>query len=258
MPNWCSNVFDISGSKEEMKKFKDILNSPNELIEIICLSENKESLRTDYLNKQRAKEDYLDNILQFAESKTKPIDEFIMNEFKNESFSKIKLDELGNVIEVQEINMLQKFFPMPKDFLNSSLSKGELIKKYGYKDWYDWRVNNWGTKWEIDIKITYDDENTISMYFDTAWAPPVSWLEKISKDFPKLHFHLEYKESGCTFQGIREICVDSGLDIDETSDYYGDCGECETDYDSYGHCECVDDEGKKLVWGEEVEEEEEF
>ena len=246
MPNWCSNVFGISGSKEEMKKFKDILNSPNELIKIICLSENKESLRTDYLNKQRAKEDYLDNILQFAESKTKPIDEFIMNEFKNESFSKIKLDELGNVIEVEEINMLQKFFPMPKDFLNSSLSKEELIKKYGCKDWYDWRVHNWGTKWEVDINRDIENEDEFTCVFESAWSPPTAWLEKVGNDFPKLNFILNYEESGCCFKGTFEICVEDDIYEDTCDEWFGDCGECEEDYDSDGVCGCVGENGKPL------------
>ncbi len=50
--------------------------------------------------------------------------------------------------------------------------------------WYDWRINNWGTKWN-----TYDDElcevnETLEYRFSTAWSPPemaVAHLREIYK-----------------------------------------------------------------------------
>ncbi|MBO6195364.1 MAG: hypothetical protein J6O56_03335 [Bacilli bacterium] len=57
-------------------------------------------------------------------------------------------------------------------------------KKYGYCNWYNWSINNWGTKWNVkdDCTIDYDDstkEYTIT--FDTAWSCPTGILKEYSK-----------------------------------------------------------------------------
>ena len=39
--------------------------------------------------------------------------------------------------------------------------------------WYEWRCDNWGTKWEAcDIKITQDYTDFLEVTFNTAWSPP--------------------------------------------------------------------------------------
>jgi hypothetical protein len=51
--------------------------------------------------------------------------------------------------------------------------------------WWDWRIQNWGTKWN-----TYDDElceinETLEYRFNTAWSPPemaVAHLREIYKE----------------------------------------------------------------------------
>ena len=57
----------------------------------------------------------------------------------------------------------------------------------GYNNWYDWCVNNWGTKWDINdeglvFEDTEDGYATISGGFESAWAPPIdaynTFLEK--------------------------------------------------------------------------------
>ena len=39
--------------------------------------------------------------------------------------------------------------------------------------WYDWRVQNWDTKWDAyDVVVTDDDPEYLEVEFNTAWAPP--------------------------------------------------------------------------------------
>ena len=48
------------------------------------------------------------------------------------------------------------------------------LDTYGYQNWYDYCVAEWGTKWDAG-NTTYDlDGNQVTIYFDTAWSPPIS------------------------------------------------------------------------------------
>ena len=52
-----------------------------------------------------------------------------------------------------------------------------LTEKYGAKDWYDWRVKNWGTKWDLaDGEMIREEENVYVLTGNTAWSPPVELL----------------------------------------------------------------------------------
>lgn len=75
----------------------------------------------------------------------------------------------------------------------------ELIAKYGAINWYDWNIKNWGTKWGACDSRVERSENAI--YFDTAWSPPIEFVESISPDFPDCEFQLHYAEMGLGFLG---------------------------------------------------------
>jgi hypothetical protein len=48
-----------------------------------------------------------------------------------------------------------------------------MLKKYGAKDWYDWRCKNWGTKWNsVDTEIIEDERQGLTYTFNTAWDCP--------------------------------------------------------------------------------------
>ena len=238
MPNWCYNTLEIIGSKEELDKFKDILFKPEEF-EVICKSDEKENLRTEFLEKLKQKPDFLENISEFARIKTQPIDDFINKDFKKDkvyTYHNLSLNEHGDVINKKENGFLNNFYPLPKE---------------EEENWYDWRVNYWGTKWDLDIDIQINEDDCILLSFDSAWAPPTAWLDKVSYDFPELHFILNFEEGGVGFKGTYEICRSEDIFSNETNDWYGDCGECESDYEADGACDCEDENGNKLKWGEE-------
>jgi hypothetical protein len=263
MPNWCWNNLTIEGDKESISKFRKILNTPDRT-ELLCKSEDKENLRKEYLNEAKERGRHTENIIDFVNSQTKDINEFIMNEYRIKSGLDVKVIHNGDVVSFIKNGMLNLFHPMPTELNNTtSPSRGnaDLIAKYGVDNWYDWHCNNWGTKWDVDVQDNgYDsseDEEYINLSFDSAWSPPTEWLKKVAKDYPSLEFLLEYEEGGCAFKGTLEICEDKGKFEDKCWDWNGDCGECDTDYTEEGHCKCEDDNGKKLVWGEEVDSEEE-
>jgi hypothetical protein len=117
-----------------------------------------------------------------------------------------------------EGRLLEEFIPVPAGLKgttspNSDGTAEELRAQYGYADWYDWCVNEWGTKWDIGDGqgIQAWDEHELIVYFDSAWSPPVAAYEK----FMDLGFtvYATYYEPGCAFAGIFEDGVDDYYDL---------------------------------------------
>jgi hypothetical protein len=125
-----------------------------------------------------------------------------------------------------EGRLLDEFIPVPKELSEAvaNFEKNEaLVEKYGYSSWYDFCVANWGTKWDVggddSVDHTMEDDNgtRISMSFDSAWAPPVTAMEK----FIDLGFgvKLYYYEPGMAFAGIFD---ENGDDFYELGDMTAD------------------------------------
>ena len=76
---------------------------------------------------------------------------------------------------------------------------------HGYGNWYDFCVNEWGTKWDVDAydKVDYDDQhdgNGITFGFDSAWAPPTGVYEALVEQGFSVKAY--YWESGMCFAGV--------------------------------------------------------
>ncbi len=73
------------------------------------------------------------------------------------------------------------------------------------QSWWDWRVQNWGTKWEVShegLQYTEDgDTATISGWFDSAWSPPCDACAYYIDDNEGVSITLHYYEPGMCFVG---------------------------------------------------------
>jgi len=78
------------------------------------------------------------------------------------------------------------------------------VLKAGYEaEGYDWELKNWGCKWGACRGELVDDNGSELFYsFDTAWSPPIAFLEQVAKLWPTLTFILEYEEGGIGFKGL--------------------------------------------------------
>ena len=119
-----------------------------------------------------------------------------------------------------EGRLLEEFIPVPAGLKgttspNRDGTAEELRAQYGYADWYDFCVNEWGTKWDIGDGqgIQAWDDNELIVYFDSAWSPPVAAYEK----FMDLGFtvYATYYEPGCAFAGVFEDGADDYYDLSE-------------------------------------------
>jgi hypothetical protein len=133
----------------------------------------------------------------------------------------------------------------------------QLIEKYGADNWYDWRVENWGTKWEVNEcygdPVISDDGETIEFGFDTAWSPAIGAYQNFLSSNPDASLFATYYEPGCDFMGVWDSGDDryytvSGYTADD--DFWStDDGKLLDDY--YGISE------QKAEWEEEQRAEEE-
>ena len=100
---------------------------------------------------------------------------------------------------------------MPKYDWDTPLGKvGELPQPNGTfqstdrRDdrWYDWRIQNWDTKWDAyDVVVTDDDPESVEIEFNTAWSPPEAICNQIREDYPDVSVSWFYDEPGCEIAG---------------------------------------------------------
>lgn len=119
--------------------------------------------------------------------------------------------------------LLQEFIPVPEDLHITAGSDGpkgspeqNLLEskeeanriKHGYTNWYDYCVNEWGTKWDVgaDGNPATDIPGGLSLGFDSAWSPPIAAYEKLMD----MGFEIRamYYEPGMCYAGIWEDGVD--------------------------------------------------
>lgn len=109
----------------------------------------------------------------------------------------------------------QNVIPMPaelKDTVsptsnpNSKEAKA-LRAKYGFDNWYDWRWEHWGTKWDAcDVAYGLDDDpGNLYVEFNTAWSFPTPIAVELSKRFPTLTFTYDATEESGLYDMVVEF-----------------------------------------------------
>jgi hypothetical protein len=133
-----------------------------------------------------------------------------------------------------EGKLLDEFVPVPKELhivagrvgddtdpkqIELEAQEKSNLEKFGYATWYDYCVNEWGTKWDVggdDYNAPQQDSpNKITMSFDSAWAPPTAAMDKMMD----LGFsvRLYYYEPGMCFCGIYDENGDDYYDLSDLS-----------------------------------------
>lgn len=99
--------------------------------------------------------------------------------------------------------------PAPLDLFARTKSNGPSMP-----DWYKWRVENWGTKWDVAEAEIVSDYESDEYDFDsevdngkawfsfrcwTAWAPPVPVWDRLHE--MGVTVEAEYQDEGMMFEG---------------------------------------------------------
>jgi hypothetical protein len=87
----------------------------------------------------------------------------------------------------EQDKLFDAFVPCPKELEKcASLQPNEgftkrMVKKYGAEDWYLWRLDNWGTKWDTGRShgtLTVVRPTKIKLDVKTAWTPPIPVFDR--------------------------------------------------------------------------------
>tara|TARA_B100001113_G_scaffold69510_1_gene53790 strand:- start:27 stop:485 length:459 start_codon:yes stop_codon:yes gene_type:complete len=130
------------------------------------------------------------------------------------------LEKLLNIFQSDE--PFNSIVPSP-DWKTTPNDKGELpvlremkspktgevfYRTYDFPDgtnddrWYDWNIQNWGTKWEVGaVECDHWDGNSFECEFETAWSPPEGIFYALRQLFPDVDVTWFYDEPGMMVAG---------------------------------------------------------
>ena len=98
--------------------------------------------------------------------------------------------------------------------------------------WYEHNIRVYGSKWQKSaeefLEVLDDDDETITMNFDSAWSPVVGFTKLLSSQY-RLHIEHTYDETGDWYAG--KIVVDDGIVLEDFClDYYAGIHKIDEDY----------------------------
>lgn len=80
----------------------------------------------------------------------------------------------------------------------------------------------YGTKWDFqinDISIFYIIEDSVGFNVSTAWSPPNSFCQRLSKKF-NVTVDISYEEGGCAFVGMKQYANGDETDSIDYDNYW--------------------------------------
>jgi len=131
-----------------------------------------------------------------------------------------KLTELVDAYKAG--NLFEHYLPTPRDPNDPTklLGEGKPTTLHG-DDWYNWRVSNWGTKWDVggeNALVARYELNEVVLSFDSAWAPPLEFYSFL-KDEHGFDIRASYWEPGMCFCGDWIDGMDNYYDESDWHDF---------------------------------------
>ena len=116
-----------------------------------------------------------------------------------------KINQLAKILEGE--SPFGQIVPMPSLVSLDEKYTGEM------PEWYGWRCDNWGTKWEPDdVNVHRPTSNTLDVSMLTAWSPPTGIFNTLCD----LGFSVEcvYLDEGWCYCGHYQDKADQQYDVD--------------------------------------------
>lgn len=119
------------------------------------------------------------------------------------------LDSEYDTIEIDDetyAKLLDKYKDEASEMLKLGSKVAHNIITYGCTDWYEWRIENWGTKWNGSTVKWDEDDIGWYVLMDTAWYVPFPIILKLSEMFPNKHMACMYSDETSEPCGTALFC----------------------------------------------------
>jgi hypothetical protein len=182
MPNWCSNSVQVEGPADEVKRFKEFVAGDNGSFDFNRILPRPE-------------------IYDYTASGGRTFDGKSHRSWYSPPRNDPPTDLTGEALQEWHSEEHKRVFDAERPFTPEEQAE---LRKHGADNWYDWCVNNWGTKWnagDVDLAEEYipenpNEEGMLEYQFDTAWGPPEGIVRKLRKEFPNLTINWGYRLEG--------------------------------------------------------------
>ena len=199
MPNWVLNKVCFAGNKNKIKEIKDYLKT-----EELEFDFNKILPMPEELNVPASSDE---NIAR-ACYKAKLAGEVTVKELTEYDLQRMSFDEWAALGKKYENN----------------------VKKYGASNWYDWCIENWGTKWNACNAEWYGDEY---IDFDTAWSCPEGIYRKLAQMYPDVTIEASFADEDIGNNCGTVLCENGECEINYVDTIEFACGVWDYDYEDY-------------------------
>ena len=207
MPNWCSCSVTIDCSAELFNEICAYVRSEDNVFDFDKIIPMPETLKNEPgLPRDRAIAYCVTERLTIPVEQTN-LSELISNLFSSDWAHEV-VAELATWAETASDEDKNELYASGKQYMYNK-------ENYGSFDWYDWRIESWGTKWNSENASLHET----SFVFETAWNPCTPVISALAAQFPATHIRFDYTESGWGFCGAIEYL--NGVPVYMlTGDYY--------------------------------------
>lgn len=223
MPNWVYNQIELQNREDTEKvakyihsedrdfDFNNVIKMPEILaktsassITILamayCVMGDRETKNLEQWRKQLdlfLDENVPNVAIQFLDDETKNITNRIIN----------KVEPIVTTGDIKELiynherlmekrNDINKTSFSPNAFKAQGVTAWKAILTTGFRDWYDWSINNWDTKWNaVDSEISITN---CTITWKTAWSASEAVVKQLAKDVPVNMYYTWFEEPMCS------------------------------------------------------------
>lgn len=123
-------------------------------------------------------------------------------------------ERLAEISEYERKELAGELSPWDsKSFSLTQELQDEYIARFGADNWYDWAIENWGTKWGAYDGTRLDDD---MCEFLSAWNTPFPAIMKLSEKYPDLVFTVKYADEDFGYN-LGEYTIIDGNVVNEYS-----------------------------------------
>lgn len=192
MPNHVKNIITLNGDKKKIREMLEAIKNDDYGLGTVDFNKvipMPESLNIESGSKSnagiKAVKEYLNSMLDEHKNKTVTYDDFF-NDLRSHR---------NDISDEKE-----------KEIWDIGVTAVENLHKYDAPTWYEWCINNWGTKWNAygyDKNADYSKNE--NLYFQTAWSAPHPILLKLSEIYPEITFEHEWADEDIGVNCERKI-----------------------------------------------------